>query len=112
MPWYIRLASGELMLIPALYNPRTETFAILTREGNELFRNIHNDGANKFRMPLLLPPEQALRWIEPNIQTSDIQELIGQEIPSEDLAAHAVFSIRGSTLRPDGKVQNERYDWG
>jgi hypothetical protein len=61
---------------------------------------------------LLLPPEQALRWIEPNIQTSDIQELIGQEIPSEDLAAHAVFSIRGSTLRPDGKVQNERYDWG
>jgi|GEM_PF-351003 len=112
MPWYIRLASGELLLIPALYNPRTETFAILTREGNELFRNIHNDGANKFRMPLLLPPEQALRWIEPNIQTSDIQELIGQEIPSEDLAAHAVFSIRGSTLRPDGKVQNERYDWG
>jgi putative SOS response-associated peptidase YedK len=99
------------MLIPALYNPRTETFAILTREGNELFRNIHNDGAHKFRMPLLLPPEQALRWIEPNIKTNDIQAMIGQEIPSEGLAAHTVFSIRGNTLRPDKKELNDLYNW-
>jgi putative SOS response-associated peptidase YedK len=104
MPWYIRLASGELMLIPALYNPRTDTFAILTREGNELFRNIHNDGVNKFRMPFLLPPAQALHWIKPDLKNTDIQEIMDHEISSEELQAHTVFSIRGNTQRPD--------DWG
>jgi hypothetical protein len=37
--------------------------------------------------------------------------MIGQEIPSEGLAAHTVFSIRGNTLRPDKKELNDLYNW-
>ncbi|MFM7672588.1 MAG: SOS response-associated peptidase [Bacteroidota bacterium] len=111
MPWYVRLATGEPLLIPSLYNPRTQTVAMLTREGNDLFRTIHNDGANKFRMPLLLEPEEALRWIEPNLSESGIKSITTIEIPSERLQAHTVFSIRGNTLRPDGKEMNEAYTW-
>ena len=111
MPWYIRLASGDPLLIPALFNPRTETFAILTREGNDLFRTIHNDGANKFRMPLLLPIEEALHWIEPSLSAPTIEQITHTEIPSEKLKAHTVFTIRGNFLRPDGKQANEPFDW-
>jgi putative SOS response-associated peptidase YedK len=111
MPWYVRLASGAPMLIPALYNPRTETFAILTREGNELFRTIHNDGTNKFRMPLLLEQEQALKWIEPELHEQGIGLLTEIEIPAEQLKAHTVYSIRGNTIRPDGKELNAPFDW-
>jgi putative SOS response-associated peptidase YedK len=111
MPWYIRLRSGDTMLIPALYNPHTESFALLTRAGNELFRSIHNDGANKFRMPLLLPQEEALSWIEPNLNAADIQAMIDIEIGSELLQAHTVFSIRGNTTRPDNQALNAPFVW-
>jgi putative SOS response-associated peptidase YedK len=111
MPWYVRLASGDPLLIPALFNPRTETFAILTRDGNELFRTIHNDGANKFRMPLLLETEQAIHWIDPDLNEENIRSIIDIVIPTEKLQAHTVFSIRGNTSRPDGGMLNEPYDW-
>lgn len=111
MPWYIRLASGAPLLIPSLFNPRTQSFAILTREGNELFRNIHNDGGNKFRMPLLLEPEQALAWIDPTLDEQAIRSITAIEMPSDQLKAHTVYSIRGNTNRPDGQQANAPYDW-
>jgi len=111
MPWYIQLASKSPLLIPSLYNPRTETFAMLTRAGNDLFRTIHNDGPNKNRMPLLLPTEKAAEWIDPHLSDKHIQELMAFEIPSNQLKAHTVYSIRGKLSRPDGKEVNEAYEW-
>ena len=111
MPWYIQLKTNEPLLIPALFNPRTETFAILTREGNDLFRTIHNDGPNKNRMPLLLPIEQAIEWIDPQLSDIHKQELKAFEITSSQLRGHTVYSIRGKQSRPDGKQANEAYNW-
>jgi len=111
MPWYIQLASKAPLLIPSLFNPRTETFAMLTRDGNDLFRTIHNDGPNKNRMPLLLPTEKAAEWIEPHLSDKNKQELMAFEIPSSRLRAHTVYSIRGKLSRPDGKEVNEVYEW-
>jgi putative SOS response-associated peptidase YedK len=111
MPWYIRLQSEEPMLIPALYNPRTETFAILTREGNELFRTIHNDGVNKHRMPMLAEPTEAIEWIDPQLTTQKIEKFIGFELSTDCLKAHTVYSIRGHSARPDGKEINEPFGW-
>lgn len=111
MPWYVRLASGDPLLIPALFNPRTETFAILTRNGNELFRTIHNDGANKFRMPLLLEMDQALHWIDPSMNKKDIESITSIALAPTLLQAHTVYSIRGNTSRPDGKEVNDPYIW-
>lgn len=111
MPWYIQLSSGAPLLIPALFNPRNQTFAILTRSGNELFRTIHNDGANKFRMPLLLQPEQALHWIDRTLNDPEMRTILDTEIPPEELHAHTVYSIRGGKMRPDGKDANAPYNW-
>jgi len=84
---------------------------MLTRDGNDLFRNIHNDGPNKDRMPLLLPIEQALEWIDPQLSDKHKQKLIAFEIPSSQLKAHTVYAIRGNLSRPDGKDVNEMYEW-
>jgi len=62
-------------------------------------------------MPLLLPKEQALGWIEPHLSDKHKQELIAFEIPSSQLKAHTVYAIRGNLSRPDGKEVNEVYKW-
>ncbi len=111
MPWYIQLKINEPLLISALFNPRTETFATLTREGNDLFRTIHNDGPNKNRMSLLLPIEQAIHWINPQLSDKHIQGLKAFEITSSQIKAHKVYSIRGKQYRPDSKEANEVYEW-
>jgi putative SOS response-associated peptidase YedK len=112
LPFYIQFRSKEPLLIPGLFNPKTNTFAIITREGNELFCQIHNSGPNKHRMPLLLPPEKAPLWIQQNLSNQDIEQLLQVELSSKELTAHTVFSIRGHQPRPDGKKANEYFSWG
>lgn len=112
LPYYIQYHRKEPLLIPGLFNPNTNSFAIITREGNELFRRIHNSGPNKYRMPLLLPPAMAAMWIKQNLSKQEIEQLLSFEIPSEELSAHTVFSIRTHQPRPDGKKPNEFFNWG
>lgn len=112
LPYYIQLRSKEPLLIPGLFNPNTNSFAIITREGNELFRRIHNSGPNKYRMPLLLPLIMAPQWIQQKLSNQEIEKLLDFELPPEELAAHTVFSIRGHYSRPDGKRANDFFNWG
>lgn len=112
LPYYIQLETKEPLLIPGLFNPRTNSFAIITRQGNELFCRIHNSGPNKYRMPLLLPPEKAVGWVDKHLTSEEVEGFLKFEIPSEALHAHTVFSIRGHQSRPDGKEANEYYNWG
>lgn len=111
LPWYIRLRSGDTLLLPALFNPKTNSLALLTRQGNGLFRTIHNSGPNKFRMPLFLTTSMANSWIEPGLGDGDIQKLFEFEYPSSELRAYTIFSIRSGSPRPDGKAVNEYYNW-
>ena len=89
----------------------TGSFTMLTRSANTLMQDIHNDGVNKHRMPLFLPPEKASDWIEPNLSDEDIKSICSYFIPSEALEAHPVFSLRTTESRPDHKDKEEPYDW-
>lgn len=111
LPYYIRFRSGDTILLPAIYNPKTQSFAMLTREGNELFHTIHNSGPNKYRMPLFLTTSMANNWIRKDLSPTDLEHLISFEYPSSELRAHAVYSIRTAKPRPDGKRVNEYYNW-
>jgi putative SOS response-associated peptidase YedK len=111
LPYYIQLRSKEPLLIPGLFNPKTNSFAILTRGGNELFLQIHNSGLNKHRMPLLLPPAIAPNWIQEKLSNKEIERLLSFELPAGELSAYTVFSIRGHRLRPDGKKENDFFNW-
>jgi putative SOS response-associated peptidase YedK len=112
LPYYIQPEKKEPLLIPGLYNPHTNSFAIITREGNELFCRIHNSGPNKNRMPLLLSPENAVGWVQEHLTLEEIERFLKFQLPAEELQAHTVFSIRSHLLRSDGKAANEYYNWG
>lgn len=121
VPYFVRMKSREVFCLPALYNyspipdPETGeikgTFTIITRSANALMKQIHNHGDNKHRMPLFLSADQELKWLEPELSTGELQELLNYELPAEELEAWPVFSIRTSKQRPDGQPANAPFAW-
>lgn len=86
-------------------------FSLLTCEANELMKNIHNDGKNKWRMPLFITMEQQKAWVSSELSKGDMREILNHRMPSEDLAYHTVYTIRTSKPRPDGKHRYEAWIW-
>ena len=123
VPYYIRLKDRKMFCLPGLYHFNTKLpsdpesgevrgmFTMITRSGNEIMRQIHNSGDNAFRMPLFLPKELELKWLDPNLTDEGIREILKYEVPSQDLIYNTVFSVRGRTPRPDGKPKNEPFEY-
>lgn len=97
----VNLETGEI----------TGTYSMITRAANETMCNIHNDGPNKHRMPFFMQPELAVKWIDPNLADDDIEAILGYEIPSEDITAVPVWTIRTTKPRPDGRLKHEPFNW-
>ncbi len=122
IPYFIQLRESKFILLPALYNyspnPDKETgemrgtFSIITRTANELMQQIHNEGANKHRMPVFMEPKQALSWINEEMTDQHISEFLQYEIPAAELLVHPVYMIRTPKQRPDGKEKYVEYDYG
>lgn len=122
VPYHIQLKDRPLFCIPGLYyyntkRPDPETgeirgmFTLITRAANPLMREIHNSGDNAFRMPLFLPKELELKWLQPDLTDEDIEHILAYEMPSDQINADPVFSIRSRNPRPDGKPKVAHYDW-
>ncbi|WP_018611558.1 SOS response-associated peptidase [Segetibacter koreensis] len=121
IPYYVKLTHRSHMLIPGFFNysplPDVEsgemkgTFSIITRPANDLMKKIHNHGPNKHRMPLLMQPEQALKWIREDLTDEDIKAFVNYEIPVEELDYCPVYTIRTTKERPDGKGKKDAYEW-
>lgn len=123
IPYHIRLKDRPLSCIPGLYHYNTKIpsdpetgemrgmFTLITRAANPLMREIHNSGDNAFRMPLFLPKEKEMEWLKPGLTDEEIGRLLAYEMPSDQLTAETVFSIRGRTTRPDGQPKNAPYSW-
>ncbi len=122
-PYHISLNERIMFSIPGLYHynmtlpsdPETGEvkgmFAMITRGGNEVMRQIHNSGENPFRMPLFLPKELELKWVDPNLTENEFQEILNYEMPSDQLNFFPVPSIRGKTPRSDGKPKNAPFSY-
>lgn len=122
VPYHIRLKDRPLFCIPGLYHynptladPETGEvrgmFTLITRAANPLMRQIHNSGDNAFRMPLFLPKELELKWLQPNLTDMDIENVLGYEMPSDQLIVDPVYSIRSRIQRPDGQPKTAHFDW-
>ena len=123
IPYYITVKKQPLFFLPGLYSVvelpdkqtgellRRFTFTIITRVANSLMQQIHNDGDNKGRMPLLLPFEKAKKWMEEELTPEAYQKIINFEMNQDELNYNTVFSIRTNKLRPDGKRKNEPFQW-
>ncbi|WP_158637341.1 SOS response-associated peptidase [Lacibacter cauensis] len=66
---------------------RAPTFAVVTTEANELMQKIHN---TKRRMPVILPPDLALEWLQPNLSEERIQQLATYRFPADKMKAWPV----------------------
>lgn len=123
VPYYIRLKNQSVFFIPGLYSvvdlPDKETgeikkrytYTLITRAANDLMKNIHNDGDNRWRMPLMVPFEMSKRWLDEDLSLEEYQQILDYEMPSEELDYHPVFTIRGRKPREDGKAKNEYWEW-
>ncbi len=118
VPYHVHLKDREMFCIPGLYHynlkmpsdPETGeirgTFALITRAANPVMRQIHNSGDNAFRMPLFLPKEMELEWLQPGLSDGDLARILAFEMPADQIACDPVFSIRSRSPRPDGQPKN------
>ena len=123
VPYFIHQKNTELFFLPGLYSvaelPNQETgeiekrwtYTLITRSANDLMKQIHNDGDNKWRMPLFLPNKLAKEWVKSDLTTESMQAILNYELPEAELECWPVFTIRSSKERPDGKQKIEPYVW-
>lgn len=102
VPYFIRVANQEIFFLPGLYTKSKipdeegnfpETFAISIRDANPIMMQIHNGGDNPFRMPLVIPPAQALSWLDPGLKDEEMTDIFQYEIPSSALEYWSVKSL-------------------
>jgi putative SOS response-associated peptidase YedK len=121
VPYYVELKDREMFCLPGLYAyspvPDVETgelvgtYAPITRAANAVMRQIHNDGDNAFRMPLMLPKELEMKWLQPDLTDTEIQEILNYEMPADSLKYHPVWSIRTTKPHPNGGKKTDLFDW-
>jgi putative SOS response-associated peptidase YedK len=123
VPYIIKLKDQPLFFLPGLYSvtqlpdehgelQEVWTFSIVTRQANKVMAQIHNDGENVERMPLLLPFELSKKWVSEDLDDASYREILGYEMSSQHLEYHPVYTIRSPKARPDGLAKDAYYDWG
>lgn len=123
VPYFIRLKQQPVFFIPGLYSvvelPDTSTgemikrwtYTLITRDANKVMSEIHNSGENKGRMPLMLPKELSLEFIDGELSPERYKEILHFEMPSEEMEFFPVFTIRSPKQRPDFLKKNEYWKW-
>jgi putative SOS response-associated peptidase YedK len=93
-PYYISLKDDEVFVFGGIWSSWTNketgeiinTYSVITTEANEFVGNIHN---TKKRMPLILEPEDALKWIDKNRTEEEIKNLM-KPCNASKMKAHTV----------------------
>lgn len=123
VPYLVQLKDAPVFFLPGLYQESTEvdmttgelyqhgTYTLITRPANALMAQIHNSGENKHRMPVFVHHEMARRWIDPELSEEGVREVLGYEVPVEELGYRTVYTIRGGKVRPDHKEKDEYWEW-
>lgn len=102
-PYYISMHNNELFVFGGVWDvfvnkqtgERSGTFSIITTQANKLMSEIHN---SKKRMPLIIPPEMAKFWLNPNINEKEISNFF---VPFETkkLKAHTISRSINSSVK-------------
>jgi len=93
-PYMIHTMDNEMFSLGAIYdtwlNRKTgelrNTFSIVTTPANPMMEKIHN---LKKRMPLILPRENEIQWLDPDLKTERIRELI-KPFPETKMSAYTI----------------------
>lgn len=90
------------------------TFTIVTTEGNDLMRKIHNNPKNPNRMPLLLSQDPILDWLAPTNKDdpTEIEKLkldFFQPSPEDSIITHTVAPLQGKAGMGNRPEAQEEY---
>lgn len=96
-PFYISLKDEGMFVFGGIWENFTNqesgeiihTYAIITTPANELMELVHN---SKKRMPLILDPETALKWLDPGLTENEIKSFI-KPFDAEKLKARPIRKI-------------------
>ncbi|MDR6565472.1 SOS response-associated peptidase [Chitinophaga ginsengisegetis] len=112
--YFIRIKGQKIFFIAGLWTlsnswdvdkpDKIPTFTIVTREANSVMKQIHNGGANAGRMPMMLTNELAEEWVKPELDDSQIKEILSFSLPSVDLEYWAVNSVRKAHLDDESVI--------
>jgi putative SOS response-associated peptidase YedK len=77
-PFYVSLKDEGMFVFGGIWEKFTDqntsevihTYAIITTQANELMELVHN---TKKRMPLIIEPEKALKWLESDLNEEEIK---------------------------------------
>ena len=97
--YHVFLQNQEIFSIGGIYsqwkntetNYTMETFSLLTTAANPLMYRIHNGGKHPHRMPLILNIEDEMKWIEPNLNRNEIENLM-RIYPDDEMATYPLRS--------------------
>ena len=93
-PYYIQLQEQDYFSLGSLYdswiNRETgeirNTFSIITTPANPLMEKIHN---LKKRMPLILSPDDEMKWLDSSLKADSVKELI-KPFPDRKMKAYTI----------------------
>ena len=121
VPYHISFANKQPFFLLGMYHysPMPDmltgeskgTFTLLTQSANTLMCQIHNDGPNKHRMPVLIEPSKAIEWLNPSVDLVTLSSMLSEKIPDNSLLAYPVYTIRTNQERPDGMLLTDPYQW-
>ncbi|MEO1128723.1 MAG: SOS response-associated peptidase [Planctomycetota bacterium] len=103
MPWYIHPFDGQGFLFAGLWETGGDgTFTIVTTEANDALRDLHE------RMPVVLQPAQAERWLDPKTDREEVLRLLRPA--ADDAVSMHRISRRVNDVRNDDASLMERVE--
>ena len=96
-PFYVSLKDEGMFVFGGIWEKFTDrdsgeifnTYAIITTQANELMELVHN---TKKRMPLIIEPEKAMKWLDPILSDEEIKSYF-QPFDADKLKATPIKKI-------------------
>lgn len=89
-PFHIRLTDGRPFAFAGLWehwsreDPPIDSCTIITTDANDAVRTLHD------RMPVILPPEDYARWLDPRVADPGVLQEMLRSYPSDQMTTVAV----------------------
>ncbi len=101
-PFYITMKNEEMFVFGGVWESFVDqntgevihTYSIITTEANKIMSIVHN---SKKRMPLILDPDDAMKWLNPDLNEHEIKEFI-KPFNTEQLKARPIGKINPTML--------------
>lgn len=105
IPYFVQVPGQPVIWMAGIWQNWTDQqtgehltgFAIVTTAANGLMAQVHN---KKKRMPLILPDDQALRWIDPDLRENEIQAIAKYHFPERVMKAFPIGKDFRTSIDP------------